>query len=106
MFPKHVQHFISNYQILGIIPLDKVLHVVIGAIITICLRAFKFRLRYVGLVLGGLCVVKEVIDLNTLNSSVIESIMDTLATFVYPVLLAGAMWLKARTNRENEVLRR
>lgn len=56
-------------------------------------------MRTVFLVLTGLCLVKEVNDFFVLNNSLVEQLLDTLATFAYPLVLLLVVKLKAKAER-------
>lgn len=103
MFPIHIQKIISTYQILGIIPLDKFLHFIVGMIVTLALKYTKFSFKTTFIIIFGLCVLKEIIDYGTLQSSILESIADTVVTFIYPLMLLGIEWLKRKYNETEEM---
>lgn len=96
MFPRDIQFIISNYLILDFIPLDKFLHFIVGIIITLLVRMAGFRIRYSFLLILITCVVKEVIDIKTLDSKLSESILDTVVTFFYPVLVLSVKKIKEK----------
>lgn len=100
MFPNHIQKIISTYQIMGFLPLDKFLHFLVGLIITIALRYSKFSFKTIFFVILVMCIVKEIVDYGTIQSSVAESIADTVVSFLYPLLLWGAVWLKRKWAEE------
>lgn len=87
MFPKEIQYVISNYQIFGVIPLDKTLHFLVGAIITVVLRWRKVSIQNTFIILAFIEITKEIIDSKTLQSSIHEEVMDFIATFIYPAIL-------------------
>lgn len=103
MFPNHIQQIIATYKILGFLPLDKFLHFIVGLIVTAALRYTKFSFKTIFFVILGLCIVKEIIDIQRLNSSFLESLADTLVTYIYPVLLWGAVWMKRKLSEEETV---
>lgn len=90
--------FISSYNILGFIPLDKLLHVIFGLIFTISLLRRKISLTKVFLWLAILEGVKEFYDSFVLNSKLIEHVLDFIATFTYPVMILIVRLIK-RKNR-------
>lgn len=100
MFPRHIQYLISNYNIFGFIPLDKTLHFVIGTLITIILRLFKIRMRFIFLFIIVIELIKEFIDYKTLNSTLSEQIIDALITLTYPIILILVIKLKENLNRK------
>lgn len=87
IFPKAVQTIISNYKIAGFIPLDKVLHFLVGMLVTIILRTKKVKISRIMILLITLEVIKEVHDSYTLNSSLLEEFLDFFCTLSYPLLL-------------------
>jgi len=87
MFPAKLQFFISNHLIFGFIPLDKVLHVVTGALLTIILRLFRVTLGKIFIAIGVIAFAKEYHDSFVLNNSPLEHVVDFAVTFLYPVLL-------------------
>ena len=99
LFPRPIQDVISNYKILGIFPLDKILHVVAGMIITIVMRSFGLRMRWVILCLVILEIIKESIDSTVYTATGSEHAMDILATFAYPLLLFVIIQIKKKINR-------
>jgi hypothetical protein len=94
MFPPEIQRIISTYLILGVIPLDKVLHLVVGAAAAIALRGAGRSFRTVFLLTAGLALGKEAIDAFTLNSSLAEQGLDVAVTLAYPTLMYGIHRLK------------
>ena len=96
MFPRDIQKFISAYQIFGLIPLDKTLHLFIGMLITILMRLFNQNMKRVLGVLLVIVITKEIIDLNTLQSSILETFWDALVTFIYPVIILIVIEIKKR----------
>lgn len=99
MFSPEIQHIISNYQILGVIPLDKALHFIVGAVLTIILRWMRVSMRTVFIVIGVIAVGKEVNDYFVLNNSYGEQILDIGVTFIYPMLIWGVLKLNKATGR-------
>jgi hypothetical protein len=97
MFPPEIQKIISTYQIFGFIPLDKVLHVLVGMIITIVLRTFKLRMGLVFTIVFLLAVAKEINDTFVLNNTMEEHILDILVSIAYPLILWVAIIFKDRT---------
>jgi hypothetical protein len=97
MFPPEIQKIISTYQIFGFIPLDKVLHVLVGMIITIVLRTFKLRMGLVFTIVFLLAVAKEINDTFVLNNTMEEHILDILVSIAYPLILWVAIIFKERT---------
>src|SRR3989338_3376180 len=96
MFPRDIQKFISAYQIFGLIPLDKTLHFFIGMLITILMRLCNQNMKRVLGVLLVIVITKEIIDLNTLQSSILETFWDALVTFIYPVIILIVIEIKKR----------
>lgn len=95
MFPAELQYLISNYLIFGFLPLDKVLHVVAGAVLTILLRLFGLKLGKIFLIIGVIAAAKEYHDSFVLNNSPLEHLVDFLVTFLYPALLGVVQKVKA-----------
>lgn len=102
MFPNKIQYFISNYYIFDIFPLDKTLHIIIGAILTIVLRKFGLRMKHVFAILAILCIVKELIDSKTIGSTFSESITDIVVSFFYPIIVVIIIKLKSNLNKASE----
>lgn len=96
IFPPHVQKFISTYQILGVVPLDKTLHFLVGAVVTIVGLKLKLSFAKTMLILLVLAVIKETIDLNTLTNTSLEVTLDVLVTFLYPGILFVVRMLKEK----------
>lgn len=99
MFPQNVQKIISSYQILGIIPLDKVLHFIVGMILTIVMRKMNFRFRWVFGILVMLEAVKEFIDSYAYSSTLEEHLLDALATLSYPTIILIVIYIKKKTSQ-------
>lgn len=97
MFPPEIQRIISTYQIFGFIPLDKVLHVLVGMFVTVVLRLFKIRMVRVLFIVLLLAVGKELNDTYVLNNTMEEHILDILVSIAYPLILWAAVTLKERT---------
>ena len=75
--------YISTTKIFGLIPLDSVLHVVVGAILTILLIKLKIRYIYIFLILLIISVIKEIYDYPTMTFSYREAFIDTALTYAY-----------------------
>ncbi|HXH73682.1 MAG TPA: hypothetical protein VNJ08_01860 [Bacteriovoracaceae bacterium] len=96
LFSEDTQKFISNYMVMGLVPLDKVLHFLVGLIITLVMRFLSFKMKYVFLLLAALEIIKEFNDYAVLNSSRLEQVYDIVATFLYPLILLGVLRFKER----------
>lgn len=94
MFPAHVQKFISSYYVFGLLPLDKVLHFIVGVFVTIVLRKWGASMRRTVTVLLLFALLKELIDSFTLNNSFFEHCIDVFATMIYPMLVWLIIMLK------------
>lgn len=94
MFPPEIQYVISNYQVFGLLPLDKILHFFIGAIITVALRILGINPTWTLIIVAIVAMIKEAIDSYTLNNSTTEHIVDILVSVLYPALLLGVSHLK------------
>ena len=95
LFSPEVQQFISKYHILGFIPLDKTLHFLIGALITIIMRWGRVKMRFIFLVLLILGIAKEINDYGVLNHSWGEQFLDVGVSFIYPLVLLGIIKIKS-----------
>ena len=94
MFPREVQQIISSYQIFGLVPLDKTLHFLVGAAVTVVAARLGLRLRWVFLLLLVLGGVKEYLDSFAYTSHWREHTLDILAGLAYVIVLAGVRWLR------------
>jgi hypothetical protein len=93
-FDKSIQHFISHYKIIGLIPLDKFLHFTIGMLVTILLRFLGIRIRWVFVFLITLETLKEINDSFVLNSTWGEHLADFIVTLIFPLLLLIVIKIK------------
>lgn len=98
MFPAKIQYLISNYQVFGVLPLDKILHFFIGAILTVGLRLMGVKPSWTLFFVTMIAVVKEVIDSYTINNSNLEHFVDILVSILYPLLLLGVARLKQHSS--------
>ncbi len=96
MFPKSIQNVISNYQILGWIPLDKVLHFIVGMALTLFLIRFKLRLIYILVSILALALIKEYIDSFAYTSHWLEHSLDALTSITYPVILYVIRYIRRK----------
>ena len=87
LFPKDIQKVISTYKIFDFIPLDKTLHVIVGMIVTISMRSFGLKMRWIFLCLVILEIIKESIDNTAMTATTEEHLLDVLATVIYPLIL-------------------
>lgn len=94
IFPGSVQKIISTYKILGLVPLDKTLHVLIGAIVTIILRYRHISIVKILITLSVLELIKEFHDSFVLNASIVEESVDFICTLSYPLLLLFVIKVK------------
>lgn len=78
---------ISNTKILGILPLDLILHFIVGALLTIIGQIRKINLKWTILIILILSLIKEYLDSSTMTSSVSESLKDIATTMIYPILI-------------------
>ncbi len=95
-FPPEIQRIISTYLVFGFIPLDKLLHFLVGAIVAIGLRLSGRSFRSVFIVVAILAIAKEVNDSFILNNSIIENGLDIIVTLAYPILIYGIDRIKKR----------
>jgi hypothetical protein len=79
---------------LGVIPLDKLLHFLVGAIVAIGLRLSGRSVGSVLSVVAMLAIAKEVNDSFTLNNSIVENGLDIIVTLAYPILIYGIHRIK------------
>jgi hypothetical protein len=77
---------ISKLKILGLIPGDTFLHIVIGFILMIICLKFLSKIHSFTILVLVSCV-KELIDSTTLNSGMREHIIDIGASLVGPILI-------------------
>ncbi len=101
MFPPEVQQIISNYLVFGFLPLDKLLHFLVGAILAAGLRLSGRTFRTTFILIGVIAVVKEVIDSFTLNSVLEEHCLDIIVTLIYPTVMYGIHRLKVLAAHSN-----
>jgi hypothetical protein len=99
--PPEWQHIVSNYQVLGVIPLDKLLHVLVGILLTLVVRRLGKGLRAATLLVAGVALAKEVNDFFVLNSSLGEQLLDILATVAYPLLVWSVASIRRRAAQSN-----
>lgn len=85
-------------MIFGVIPLDKVLHFLIGMLITIVLRWRKVSINKILLLIFILELIKETHDSFVLNNTMEEHILDALVTFLYPALIWVIIKIKSSAN--------
>ena len=88
--------YISSTSILGVFPLDSILHFVIGALITIYCLKFKIKFIYGAVIILIVGLTKEVYDSSTIGSTMNEHFIDMFATFLYPFLLGVVRLIKNR----------
>ncbi len=101
MFPPEIQKVISTYLVFGFIPMDKLLHFIVGAILAVGLRLSGRTFKTMFIVIGVIAVIKEVIDSFTMNSFLREHSLDILVTFIYPTLMYGIHRLKVLSAHSN-----
>lgn len=89
---------ISEIKILGILPLDSLLHFIVGIVFIALLRKFKISLGKATIFLLVIALSKEFFDSFTLTSSIREAILDISATMIYPSLVYLIRFIKADTN--------
>lgn len=94
MMPPEWQNFISTYQIGGFFPLDKLLHIFVGVVITLTGRRLGWSVTRTALLLGIIAVGKEANDFFVLTSTWQEHLLDIGATFLYPALVWPIAYLQ------------
>jgi len=94
--------YISNTKIAGIIPLDNVVHFLVGTIVTIIAIKFGNSLKKSTLIVIVLSLGKEIFDSFSLTNELGENIEDFLVTVAYPVLLFFARKLKSKLTEIDE----
>ncbi len=57
-------------------------------------------MRAIFMTITILCLIKEIIDYPTLNSKLMEGIVDCLFSFIYPVLILIVIWGKERLQKK------
>lgn len=85
---------ISDTTLFGFLPLDIVMHLVLGAIITFTFLKITKSAMKAFIICFIVAIAKEVYDSNTLVASWQESIKDIIVTIIYPVLLLIVYKLK------------
>lgn len=91
-----IMRYISSEKIAGVLPLDWVLHFVVGAVLTIILLKLKFRLRNAVIILGILELIKEIFDFQAMTATYTEAILDYFITMAFPLMLYMARLLKEK----------
>ncbi|PIP96581.1 MAG: hypothetical protein COW00_19395 [Bdellovibrio sp. CG12_big_fil_rev_8_21_14_0_65_39_13] len=86
-----IHHFfgvISNTLLFGFLPLDIVLHYLVGLCITILLlKKLKNNLILAFFILLSLAIAKEIFDSFSLTATWMESIKDLSVTMIHPFML-------------------
>ncbi len=86
-----IQKWINEAELPGGIPLDLVLHFVIGALLAVSI--LKWRRRYLLMisVVGGLVFAKEIFDYSMTGwATPLESLADIAASLLYPLFICWA----------------
>lgn len=79
--------YISHTKIFGFIPLDSVLHILLGHLILVGLMKFKLSYKKSMAVLIALAIGKEIFDSFTLTNRIEENILDFSLSLLLPTLL-------------------
>lgn len=88
---------ISSTVILGFIPLDIILHITAGIVLTLLLRK-RFRPLSIVAIILSIQVIKELIDSNSMTFTYQEAVADTLFTLLYPLLISTISLIKKYNN--------
>lgn len=99
---QELSHYITNTMIAGVLPLDSVVHALVGLIITVILLKFRFKFWWTMLVVLLAAVTKEIYDSFSLNNNYDEHLLDLLATLAYPIILSMARFLKMSISESQE----
>jgi VanZ family protein len=92
--------YISDTVLFGWLPLDILVHFILGIIITvICFKYTKSAVKSFIICLL-LALAKEAYDSTTLIASWQESVKDVIVTLIYPIIFLITAYLKKRADRE------
>lgn len=102
-FNKMLHNFlgtISQTKLFGWLPLDILMHGIIGAIVTIVVQVYRKSHVQAFVVCLILALLKELFDSMSLTASWGEAIKDILVTMIYPTLLLGISTFMKKADRE------
>ncbi len=88
--------FISRTKLFGWLPLDIVLHSVIGLILSVILLKKKHTHFKVLCLVFLIAVAKEVFDSFSLTASIVEAVKDILITISFPLLAWSVSIIKKK----------
>lgn len=94
--------FISKYQILGFIPLNATLHILISILITILLlkKGVKPLNAFIFIFLLGL--TKELFDSQALGNTWQKHIRDMCLNLIFPSMVLFVSYIKSKINSTQE----
>lgn len=78
--------YISNTKLLGFIPLDIVMHLVVAYIIMVILLKCNLKIIKAYFIVLILCICKEVFDSFSLTNAIEENIKDLLVSMIFPTI--------------------
>ena len=92
---------ISQTKIWGVIPLDIILHSLVGIAVTLVILKKKKKGHFLALIIVSLlAILKEIYDSGTMTATLLEAIKDILVTILFPLLLIGVSYFKKKIDRE------
>ena len=92
---------ISKTKLFGWLPLDYLLHFVVGIILMVIFTKVMKSVFKAFLLLLTIQVLKEILDSFSLTATWQEALTDTALTLSYPVLVIFIVLLKRKINRMN-----
>lgn len=91
--------FISKYQILGIIPLNATLHILISSIITIVLIKKGIKPLNTFIFIFFLGLTKELFDSQALGNTWQKHVRDMCLNLIFPAMVLTVSYIKSKTNK-------
>lgn len=92
--------YISDTVLFGWLPLDIVVHFILGILITvICFKITKSAIKSFVICLA-LAILKELYDSTTLVASWTEALKDIAVTLIYPVIFLSVAYIKKKIDHE------
>lgn len=93
---------ISQTKLFGWLPLDMLMHSILGALIAITTQIFTKSAWKAFFVCLGAALLKELYDSTSLVASWSEAIKDIVITMIYPSFLVVVVFIKKKLDREDE----
>lgn len=88
--------YISETKLLGILPLDGVLHFLIGMALTIVLLRLKINFKVTTLIVFMIQICKEIYDSQVMTATLQEHLIDTIFTMIYPSAIFIIRFIKSK----------